>query len=88
MRKIRQSGHIDHKRGAQRFPRIFAKYPNITHVFFNGGKSEEVFRRRVLPALPKARHVFARLPSTSPANASVTLADKVKKWSALRKILS
>ena len=70
------------------FAAFFAEYPNITHVFFNGGKAEEVFRRRVLPALPKARHVFARLPSTSPANASVTLADKVKKWSALRKVLS
>jgi TDG/mug DNA glycosylase family protein len=72
------------------FSAFFAWYPNITHVFFNGGKAEDVFRRRVLPGLPQAEahRVFTRLPSTSPAHAGMTLEAKVKEWSVLRKALS
>jgi TDG/mug DNA glycosylase family protein len=36
---------------ANDFPGLFAKYPNITHVFFNGGTAEKSFRHHVLPAL-------------------------------------
>ena len=43
------------------FPALFAKYPSITHVFFNSNKAEAAF----LPALRADRHVFARLPRWS-----------------------
>jgi TDG/mug DNA glycosylase family protein len=46
---------------ANDFPVLFAEYPNITHVFFNGRKAEKAFRRHVLPALHEDSHVFARL---------------------------
>jgi hypoxanthine-DNA glycosylase len=70
------------------FSALFAKYPNITHVFFNGGRAEKTFRRYVLPALPEDRHVFARLPSTSPAHAAMRHNAKVEAWSVLKKVLS
>jgi G:T/U-mismatch repair DNA glycosylase len=67
---------------------LFAKYPNITHVFFNGGRAEKTFRRHVLPALLEDRHVFVRLPSTSPAYAAMRLEAKVGAWSVLKKVLT
>ena len=51
---------------ANDFPALFAKYPNISHVFFNGSKAERSFLLHAKPALSEDRHVFARLPSTSP----------------------
>ena len=73
---------------ANDFQALFAKYPNITHVFFNGSKAEAAFRRRVLPALLQDRYVFARLPSTSPAHAAIRLEDKVQAWCVVKKVLS
>src|SRR5262249_39247907 len=70
------------------FPAFFAKHPAITHVFFNGGKSEAVFRRHALPSLANARRVFMRLPSTSPAHAGMPFEKKVQKWSAVKIALS
>jgi hypoxanthine-DNA glycosylase len=70
------------------FSTLFAKYPNITHVFFNGGTAETTFRRHVLPAFAQDRHVFARLPSTSPAHAAMRLEAKVGAWSVLKQVLS
>jgi hypoxanthine-DNA glycosylase len=73
---------------ANDFPAFFAKYPTITHVFFNGNKAETVFRRHVLSSLPKDRHIFIRLPSTSPAYAAMPFEAKVQEWSVIRKVLS
>jgi double-stranded uracil-DNA glycosylase len=72
---------------ANDFPGLFAKYPNITHVFFNGGKPEKAFRRHVRPALREDRLVFARLPSTSPAHAAMRLEAKVQPRSIVKKVL-
>jgi TDG/mug DNA glycosylase family protein len=73
---------------ANDFPALFAKYPNITHVFFNGSKAQTVFRRHALPALPEDHHIFTRLPSTSPAHAAMRLEAKVQAWSIVKKVLA
>jgi TDG/mug DNA glycosylase family protein len=73
---------------ANDFPALFAKYPNITHVFFNGSKAETAFRRYALPLLSEDRHDFVRLPSTSPAHAAIRLEDKVQAWCVVKKVLS
>jgi len=73
---------------ANDFAAFFAAHPAITHVCFNGGKAETVFRRLVLPALPKTSLVFTRLPSTSPAHAAMTFDAKVRAWSIVREALS
>src|SRR6516164_7504873 len=72
---------------ANDFPALFAKYPNITHVFFNGSKAERSFLRHTT-TLSEDRHVFARLPSTSPAHAAMRLEAKVQAWSVVKKVLS
>jgi double-stranded uracil-DNA glycosylase len=72
---------------ANDFPALFAKYPNIIHVFFNGTKAERSFVRYAKPALYEDRHIFARLPSTSPAHAAMRLESKVLAWSIVKKIL-
>ena len=73
---------------ANDFGALFASFPKITHVFFNGAKSEAAFRRHVLPALAGPERAFSRLPSTSPAHAGMTFDEKVKRWRALTKALS
>jgi len=72
---------------ANDLPTFFAKYSNVTHVFFNGRKAQAAFSRHVLPALTDGRHIFARLPSTSSAHAVMTLEAKVQAWSVVRKVL-
>lgn len=64
------------------FQAFFAQHPRIDRVFFNGATAEQCFRRHVLPGLPASAHALAlrRLPSTSPANAAIPLADKITAW--------
>ncbi len=62
----------------------FERHPNTRAVFCNGGKAHDSFRKRVLPTLPEtvqARPVV-RLPSTSPAHASLRLEQKAEQWSS------
>lgn len=65
---------------ANDFARFFAAHPKISRVFFNGAKAEASFRRHVLPALDATALRFARLPSTSPAHASLTYSAKCDAW--------
>jgi len=69
------------------FKSFFQKHPNITHVFFNGSMAEQCFRKHVLPSLespPGQRMLqFQRLPSTSPAHASMTYVQKLKAWTVI-----
>jgi len=65
------------------------RHPGITHVFFNGGAAEQLFRRHLRAAVERCRprlH-FARLPSSSPANASWSRARKLAAWRAVRAAL-
>ena len=73
---------------ANDFAGLFAKYRNITHVFFNGSMAEKAFRRHALPALSEDCHIFARLPSTSPAHAAMRFEAKVQAWCVVKKVLS
>ena len=67
------------------FVRFFVRHPQICAVFFNGKTAAELYRRLVLPTLavrfPDLR--YATLPSTSPANAGITSADKLAAWRAI-----
>jgi hypoxanthine-DNA glycosylase len=64
------------------FRTFFEQHPGITRVFFNGAKAESVYTRHVLPGLTdrQAEIGLQRLPSTSPANAAMTLEGKLEKW--------
>ena len=73
---------------ANDFAAFFAKYPRIKHIYFNGAKAETTFRQRVLPTLPNDRYALSRLPSTSPAHASMAFEAKLQAWSVVRNVLS
>ena len=67
------------------FAAFFGQHPRIRRVFFNGAKAEEVYRRHVLPELAEPARSLAlrRLPSTSPANAGMSLEQKREAWSII-----
>ena len=69
------------------FLAFFKAHPGVTHVFFNGAKAEACFGRYVRPTLAGRRLKFTRLPSTSPAHASLSLAQKVSAWRAVAEAL-
>jgi len=65
------------------FNAFFARHRQVERVFFNGMKAESSFRRLVLPYLERTGFRLKRLPSTSPAHASLTLAQKFEAWQAV-----
>lgn len=62
---------------ANDFAGFFQQHGAIRQVFFNGGLAEQTFRRHV-SAPPGIG--LTRLPSTSPAHASLKLAQKLQAW--------
>jgi hypoxanthine-DNA glycosylase len=62
------------------FPSLFNDYAFIKHVFFNGGTAERYFTRHVMSAYNFKNLQLLRLPSTSPANARLSIADKRIIW--------
>lgn len=65
------------------FSAFFAVHRNIERVFFNGGAAEVSFRRHVLPGLQGMNLQLVRLPSTSPAHAARSYAEKLAAWSVI-----
>ena len=56
-------------------------HPRIKSVCFNGQKAESTYHKRILPDLSDAPTIlYHRLPSTSPANASISYAKKLASW--------
>jgi TDG/mug DNA glycosylase family protein len=69
------------------FRAFFDAHPRVKHVFFNGAKAENCFDRYVRPRLSDRDLHFTRLPSTSPAHASLSLPQKLKIWRAVAEAL-
>ena len=65
------------------FSAFFAVHRSIDRVFFNGGAAAVSFRRLVLPELPGLSLQLMRLPSTSPAHAARSYAEKLAAWSVI-----
>ena len=63
---------------ANDFASFFLKHPHITQVFFNGGMAEKCFHKHV--RFEPRRLDYLRLPSTSPANASMRYEQKLSAW--------
>jgi hypoxanthine-DNA glycosylase len=64
------------------FRSFFQQYASISTVFFNGAKAESVFQQ-ILPSLDEAQRLAIstqRLPSTSPAHASLSFEQKLAAW--------
>ena len=71
------------------FAALFRDCPHIRHVFFNGQKAADLYRRLVVPGLPedKKQIEYITLPSTSPANASIPAAIKRQQWQSVKQVL-
>jgi double-stranded uracil-DNA glycosylase len=68
---------------ANDFAGFFARHRTIERVCFNGATAEALYRRHVLRTLaPGTPPRYVRLPSTSPANASVPVTEKMRLWRA------
>ena len=65
------------------FEEFFLTHPNITHIFFNGAMEENFFHEYVELAFVSRLLQFKRLPSSSPANASMTFSQKLDAWKAI-----
>jgi hypoxanthine-DNA glycosylase len=65
-----------------RFQEFFDSHRDVAAIYFNGARAEQMYRRHVLPeiAAPSRSLYSARLPSTSPAHASLSFAQKLDAW--------
>lgn len=80
------SAIVDSSISANHFADFFYRHEKITSVFFNGAKAEKEFLKRVCPTLSENQQAFAytRLPSSSPAMASLSFEEKLREWSQLK----
>lgn len=65
------------------FNAFFLGHPHISRIYFNGVKSEQCFLKYVHPHLEPTTLQYRRLPSTSPANAGVSYAQKLQAWQSV-----
>lgn len=65
---------------------FFMCYRHIRWVFFNGSMAEDLYKKHILKKLPSHVQIleYHKLPSTSPANASYSFAEKLEAWQLLR----
>lgn len=63
---------------------LFKAYPGIKHVFLNGFKAYDTFKRKIGLDFPDM--TFIKLGSTSPANAK-KFADKYNEWKIINNYL-
>jgi double-stranded uracil-DNA glycosylase len=64
---------------ANDFGEFFTEHHQIGRVCFNGTKAEELYKKHVRENVTKPLE-YVGLPSTSPANASVSFASKREAW--------
>ena len=71
------------------FAAFFHGHPQIATIFFNGQRSEAMFRRHVMPIIADLDRSlrYVRLPSTSPAHAGRNFAQKLAVWRAVARAL-
>ncbi len=74
----------------QDFNTFYSVTPNIKIVFFNGAAAEKEYVKRVKPLLsqPYRNIVYHRLPSTSPAMASMNRKQKLNQWKLVKESVS
>ncbi len=88
LRSCERSGSLDTNIDSRtiainNFGALYDERIKIRAVLFNGAKAEAVYKRYILPSLDKKHQSLQlfRLPSTSPAMASLTKEEKYHVWS-------
>jgi hypoxanthine-DNA glycosylase len=94
MRSCERSGSLDSAIKTQSvkpndFSSFLQGHSKIKRVFFNGAKAEAEYKRLVLPLVSKdfPKLEYNRLPSTSPAMASLSRAAKLASWKKIRETI-
>ncbi|HSB98242.1 MAG TPA: DNA-deoxyinosine glycosylase [Spongiibacteraceae bacterium] len=60
---------------------FLTKHQSIQRICFNGGTAAKLFRRHIQSTLTAHSHIdYLPLPSTSPAHAGMSYADKLQAW--------
>ena len=60
---------------------LLRQYDSVRLIAFNGATAEKFFRQQVAASISDSqRFEMVRLPSTSPAHASMNLAQKLEQW--------
>ena len=85
LQSCRREGSLDARierdtQVANDFRTFFRKHRKIKHVFFNGAKAEACFKRHVAGRMDAGHIAYLRLPSTSPAHASLSFERKLQAW--------
>ena len=70
---------------ANDFSKLLLNHASITSIIFNGVMAERMFNKYVIKSNLLQDDIvnrlsFYRLPSTSPANASIKKTEKIKQW--------
>lgn len=65
---------------ANDFVAFFASHPSVRKVCFNGAAARLLFSRHADARRVPTELVFERLPSTSPAYASLGFEEKLRRW--------
>jgi len=70
------------------FASFFAQHTQIQHIFFNGSRAYQEYHKRVTPLLAEQWQAITctRLPSTSPAMASLTFDQKLIVWTQIKQV--
>ncbi len=61
-------------------PNDFSKFQSVKYILCNGKKAYKYFKENNAQYLEDKNRECFELPSTSPANASISEAEKFKKW--------
>lgn len=61
-------------------PALLVRQPEIHTICFNGSTAERIFKKRIQPSLNGMHLRYIKLPSTSPAHASMSFNSKVMAW--------
>lgn len=71
---------------ANNFRRFLKQNPGIGRIYFNGNTARQLYDRHVLATLAASQQLIPRftLPSTSPANAGLSLQEKIRAWRVIR----
>ena len=69
------------------FARFFRTHPQVQLICCNGQKAAQLYRRKVQPTLPEKWRSLQPvvLPSTSPAYAAMSYAEKLERWETVRR---
>ncbi len=85
LQSCQRQGSLDNKIKAETeipndFSTFFQQHKLIHQIFFNGVKAETYFKRNILKHIHSDSYQLTRLPSTSPAHASLSFDEKLAIW--------